>query len=599
MKLLFSVSGILGIYLVSFSSPSRAQVPDSLLAIPNDSVRALAIGQLAANTAFKEKDFPKAYALLEEAYKANQTFKSKYIRAKLLRERGIIEQSQENHAAAIKAYQAAYDAFKVLNDEKMQIDALIRLDQIYFNEHEFDLAENYIRQALSILKNNPSLPVYLLGDCYNELANINGEKGNQNKAYEYGELARKAYIKAGEENTVATTSLNTAITLRKLKRYDESVRRFKQVEAYAIQHKNDFMQLFVYLNLPNTLREMKNYKEALLVNQKALSLIQANPSLKQLRFVSEIHANFHKIYAAQQNYQKAYEHYNLAVLTKDSLTNLEKKREIARLETQFQTLQKEQKIQELGSENEAKQEQLLILLSILAGVVVFLGALFWQFRRLQQSKAKISEQSEQLKVLMKELHHRVKNNLAIVSSLLKLQSNRIEEESAARAVREGQQRVEAMSLIHQRLYQTDLLTSINMRDYIVDLTENLMMAYGYQLDNFDLRLNIEQEELDVDLAIPVGLILNELLTNSFKYAYKEVLTPMLSISLMRDQGLTLEIQDNGPGINESLWKQKGGSFGKRLIKNLSEQTGGIYQIGNNNGTHYKLHIAEQSLRKVA
>lgn len=597
MKKYIPPLGALGLIMIVFVT--QAQVPDSLQSIPDDSVRALAIGKLAANTAFQEKDFNRAYQLLREASKINQRVGSKFIQAKLYRERGIIEQARENNPAAIEAYQTAFESFKSLNNEKMQVDALTRLEQIYFDEHEFDLAERYIRQALSILETNPSLPEYLRGDCYNELANIQGEKGNQPKAFEYGEMARKAYAKAGEEETAAVTSLNTAITLRKMKLYDESERRFRWVENYAVQQKNDYLRLFVYLNFPNTLREMGRFREALEINQQAWDLLLKVPLLKQYKFIEEIHTNFHKIYAAQQNYQKAYEHYHLAIQNKDSLTNLEKKREIARLETQFQTQQKDQMIEELGLDNEAKQEQLLIVLGILVGVVAFLGLLFWQYRRLQQSKAKISEQSEQLKVLMKELHHRVKNNLAIVSSLLKLQSNRIEEESAAKAVREGQQRVEAMSLIHQRLYQTDLLTSINMRDYIVDLTENLMLAYGYGLDNFDLRLNIDEEELDVDLAIPVGLILNELLTNSFKYAYRDVQTPMLSISLIGGQGLTLEIQDNGPGINEIQWKQKGGSFGKRLIKNLSEQTGGIYQIGNNNGTHYKLHIAEHSLKKVA
>lgn len=95
------------------------------------------------------------------------------------------------------------------------------------------------------------------------------------------------------------------------------------------------------------------------------------------------------------------------------------------------------------------------------------------------------------------------------------------------------------------------------------------------------------------------MILNELLTNSFKYAYEHVQTPMLSVSLTGRHGVTLEIKDNGPGIDELHWKQKGGSFGKRLIKNLSEQTGGEYQICADNGTCYKLHIAEQQLRRVA
>jgi two-component sensor histidine kinase len=174
----------------------------------------------------------------------------------------------------------------------------------------------------------------------------------------------------------------------------------------------------------------------------------------------EIYSVFHKAYAAQNNYKEAYANLQLASQSKDSLTNIEKKRELARLEAQFEAKQSQQKIQELGTENEARQRQLILVLGFLVVILFTTGLLAWQYRRLQRSKTKISEQSDQLKVLMKELHHRIKNNLAIVSSLLKLQSNRLEEESAAKAVREGQQRVEAMSLIHQRLYQTDLLTSI-------------------------------------------------------------------------------------------------------------------------------------------
>ncbi len=586
--------------LCAFMVSAQAQVPDSLAAIPDDSVRALAIGKLAVDMAFEKREFTTADQLLVHARTINTTVGSDYVRARLLRDAGIIEQAREDNPAAIRNLQKAYEGFKKIDNPKMQVDALTRLQQVYFSEKEFQLAEKYALQALDIFQHNPSLPLAMLGDCYNELANIYGEKGNQPKSLKYINLARTTYQKAGDENSVQTANFNSAITLRKLGRFTESVARFKEVETFARRTKDDYMLVFVYMNLPKTLLELEDYPEALRLNNQALAMVQSNKSLHEFSFLKNIHSNFHELYAAQNEYKPAYEHYKLAAQYGDSLTDLEKKREIARLETQFSTRQKEEKIEELGDENQAKQRQLLILVAFLGGMAVLLMGLVWQYLRLQRSKATISAQSDQLKLLMKELHHRVKNNLAIVSSLLKLQSSRIEDESAAKAVREGQQRVEAMSLIHQRLYQTDdRLTSINMREYVLDLTENLMLAYGYSLDNFDLRIEIEQEELDVDLAIPVGLILNELLTNSFKYAYEHVQTPMLSISLTGKQGVTLEIKDNGPGINELQWKQKGGSFGKRLIKNLSEQTGGEYHIGTDNGTCYKLHIAEQVLRKVA
>jgi len=596
LSLLFLGFLWIGTSLVS----TQAQVPDSLAAIPDDSVRALAIGKLSVDMAFEKREFAIADGLLAQARMINSTLQSEFVEARLLRDAGIIEQAREDNPAAIRYLQKAYEGFKKVKSPKMQVDALTRLEQVYFSEDELELAEKYALQALDIFQQNPSLPVGMLGDCYNELSNIYGKGGDQPKSLKYINLARTTYQKAGEEQSVQTANFNSAIVLRKMGRFKESLARFKEVESYAIRTKNDYYLVFVYMNLPKTLMELGDYAEALRVNNKALKMTRSDKSLNEFSFLKDIHGNFHELYAAQNEYKPAYEHYKLAVQYSDSLTDLEKKREIARLETQFSTRQKEEKIEQLGDENQAKQQQLLILAGFLAGMAALLIGLVWQYLRLQRSKATISAQSEQLKLLMKELHHRVKNNLAIVSSLLKLQSNRIEDESAAKAVREGQQRVEAMSLIHQRLYQTDdRLTSINMREYVVDLTENLMLAYGYSLDNFDLRIDIEQEELDVDLAIPVGLILNELLTNSFKYAYNQVQTPMLSVSLTGTQGVTLEIKDNGPGINELQWKQKGGSFGKRLIKNLSEQTGGEYQICADNGTCYKLHIAEQTLRRVA
>jgi two-component sensor histidine kinase len=191
---------------------------------------------------------------------------------------------------------------------------------------------------------------------------------------------------------------------------------------------------------------------------------------------------------------------------------------------------------------------------------------------------------------MKELHHRVKNNLAIVSSLLSMQSNRLEDKNAAKAVREGQMRVQAMSLIHQRLYKTDDVSTVNIKDYFTELAESLMQAYGYSSDDFELTIEVKNPALDVDLAIPLGLIVNELITNSFKYAYEGIERPSLSIYLKNDKDITLKIQDNGIGIDEKLVSQKSNSFGQKLIKGLSKQLKGTYKFENNHGTYFELNI---------
>jgi two-component sensor histidine kinase len=205
---------------------------------------------------------------------------------------------------------------------------------------------------------------------------------------------------------------------------------------------------------------------------------------------------------------------------------------------------------------------------------------------------KIQEQSDKLVLMMKELHHRVKNNLSIVASLLNLQTYGLTDQDAIKAVQTGQKRVEAMSLIHQKLYQTSHTTALNIKEYITDLVENIMESYGYSRQNFNLLLDIEQTEIDVDLAIPIGLILNELVTNSFKYAYQQVPDPTLEIKFKTEGGIYLKVKDNGAGIDMDKWNSKGRrSFGKQLIISLSKQVSGQYKVENDGGAVFELAIA--------
>lgn len=218
---------------------------------------------------------------------------------------------------------------------------------------------------------------------------------------------------------------------------------------------------------------------------------------------------------------------------------------------------------------------------------------------LEKQKMQIQASLEEKNILLKELHHRVKNNFAMVSSLLRIQSTKLEDEKANQIVLQGQQRINAISMIHQRLYQTDKITSINIKEYVNDLAEGLMNAYGYNCDNFDLDLDIENGELDVDLSMSLGLIINELLTNAFKYAYIKIRQPKLKISIKKNGGLILEIKDNGIGIDIDQWTKTSNSFGKKLIAGLTLQLGGVYTIEKNNGTFFQLQIPKEKLKIAA
>lgn len=277
-------------------------------------------------------------------------------------------------------------------------------------------------------------------------------------------------------------------------------------------------------------------------------------------------------------------HFDSASLALEKYTELKKDHDneilsghAQELATRYETGKKDAQIKDLDQQNRLRNK--LLLISVAASCV-FLALLFWVW---QQNK-KIRKQEGHLNYLMKELHHRVKNNLQIVSSLLNLQSARIDDPMAQKALMEGQHRIEAMSLIHQKLYQTKTTSRVNIQEFIAELSENLMHAYGYKDDNFNLQLQITIKELEADIAIPVGLILNEVVTNAFKYAYKNVTAPALRITLREsDHKLLLTIADNGRELTEKAWRQSV-SFGRQLMQSLTQQLEGSMQLNCDDGS---------------
>jgi two-component sensor histidine kinase len=193
--------------------------------------------------------------------------------------------------------------------------------------------------------------------------------------------------------------------------------------------------------------------------------------------------------------------------------------------------------------------------------------------------------------MMKELHHRVKNNLQIISSLLSLQSYKLKDDEALEAIRLSQQRVQAMSFIHQRLYTTDQTRLVNMKEYLQDLTLSLVMAYGFDEGTMDLDVRIAHQWLDVDKALPLGLIANEVTTNALKYAFKGDQRPALSIGLAEEgENLLFTVKDNGRGWDLRRWEQPGASFGRQLVETLCRQLRAKQQLSYLDGSVFAFAI---------
>jgi len=267
-------------------------------------------------------------------------------------------------------------------------------------------------------------------------------------------------------------------------------------------------------------------------------------------------------------------------------------------ESIYRDRQRITKVLEVEYETERKQEQLenqeLIISNqnkIVAISVVFIFILLILSIVLYRVYSKVKDQKNRIETLMRELHHRVKNNLQVISSLLGLQSMKLTDESAQKAVEEGKERIRAMSLIHQKLYTDENVTSLNVKEYINSLVLELAQSYGFSEEN--LQVEIPEKNFDVETTLPLGLIINELVSNAFKYAFKDIEKPLLELKLVsEDKGQhTLIIRDNGVGIPDDFKIENASSFGLKLVNILSKQLKGKLMINTDNGLKYSLKFS--------
>ena len=244
-------------------------------------------------------------------------------------------------------------------------------------------------------------------------------------------------------------------------------------------------------------------------------------------------------------------------------------------------------------ENQLLQERKVRGLLIGFSILLLLSAvtILYLYGRQKSKNLLIQRQANDLEVLMKEIHHRVKNNMQIVSSLLDLQSNTIKDTQAAEAVKEGKNRVQSMAIIHQHLYQEGNIRGIKMDEYISTLTQNLFSSYNINPDRISLKTDIEKLNLDVDTVIPLGLIINELVSNSLKYAFDNVNNGVVSISLKeKDDCLELLVKDDGRGFPTGLNIHKNNSFGLQLITAFAQKLKARLDFYNDNGAAVHMQI---------
>ncbi|CAA9340080.1 MAG: Two-component system sensor histidine kinase [uncultured Cytophagales bacterium] len=377
---------------------------------------------------------------------------------------------------------------------------------------------------------------------------------------------------------------------------------------------------------------------------------KADPYLKRLaaarkqmmpRQRMEISLLHFRVDSALARYPSAIRHYQQYTALKDSLFSETQGKQVARLNIQYETEQKEQalKLREknialLTERSRAQQTQRNALVG---GTALLLALLLLSYNRyrlkrrsnlrllvqqqqLQDQQREINQKNEHLSQLLdekdsllmqkdkllqeqerllKEIHHRVKNNLQVVMSLLNLQADSLQDRAALSAIQESQHRVQAMALIHQKLYQSEGVARIPMDAYIEEMSAYLHDSFC-RARPVRITLAVEPVELDVTLAVPVGLIINEALTNAFKYAFpgERAGTIRLSLHQLAPACYELVISDNGVGLPAHFDPARSRSLGMTLMHGFSGQLGSELSLVSPPGLTISLVFGEEQMRVI-
>ena len=380
-------------------------------------------------------------------------------------------------------------------------------------------------------------------------------------------------------------------SLIKKERYEEAKsylsKNIKFLEEYNLRTIDVYQ--FTYDLLGDIAKAEDRYDEAIAYYEKAKnSSIAINTKSNTAYFIWKLY----EVYELMGDYKNALENY-IEYSEANNIIEVERnERSLRESELQVNVLKKDKELA-------ANQQQQIIYIVALTIGVLLLGLLYRNYRLKQKSNQKLEalnavladknglldKRNAENELLLKEIHHRVKNNLEMVKSLIALQSAQIDDPATKDAMIASQNRVQSMGIIHQKLYQGTNLGSIEMKDYFLNLGEGILNTFNAE-ERVRIECAMDNLDLDVDTAVPIGLIVNELLTNALKYAFPENEQGTIHISLEKttDNYLKLKVNDNGVGKVVGI-APKGTGFGTQLVQLLTQQLNGKMSERIDKGTH--------------
>ena len=540
-------------------------------------------------TYYKLGDFAEAQKNINLLLENADQERNKWDYADGLSFRGYLQSKMDKYDLAWQDYQKTLEIYKEIKDFSGQVNILISMGNIKLLKGKIrqareiyqearDQAQKYNHTAgLAALENNLAIIAEINEDydlaLENNIASLELERSENN------------------EIGIITSLYNLGNLYLTLNKFDSSRISFMQSLELSQRLDENFLIKEIYYRLAELFATSNEFKKALDYHKK---YAQMNYELN--------------IADLQTRYEVGKRRYEVELLKKqNTILNLQKSRLILGLlslfvvvilliwvntsKTKVNRLLKSEVNERRLTEDELKKIKSELEQRVLqrtSELTRLNESLQKEVSDRRQYQEKLEMSLEEKDVMMKEIHHRVKNNMQVVSSLLKMQANYIDDESIVEIFNDSYHRVKSMSLIHEKLYRSDDLARIDFRDYVQSLTKLLYNTFTPSA-NIDFVFDLKDIFLDVNVAIPCGLIINELITNSLKYAFRDCTEGKIIIKMEHDlySGYSMIVKDTGSGLPKDFNVNKTRSLGMRLVYLLSEdQLEGKVTINTGKGTEF-------------
>lgn len=483
-------------------------------------------------------------------------------RAWVHRKRNELPQAAEADLQALRMMES-------LQDQQGIANALTRVAEDLYLQDRSEEAIEYAQRSIDLAEKSNFQEQWVFATRMAGIIQMKRSKPELALQYFDAALSKAKTLEQLSPLDIASLLNDHGNALKHLKRYPEALEAYQESLKTAEKFNLEMVKIAIWGNLGEVNLKMGRYAEALPYQLKTIESQERNNDLSNL---AENYMHISRTYENLGNFPLALSFERKSRQLADSTLNALSDAKVSELRTQYETEKKEATI--AAQENQLSQQRTLQWLSL--GVAALLALLAFNFWRnaiaRKKANALLAAKNQENELLLKEIHHRVKNNLEVVSSLLALQSAQIDDPNVKDAMQEGQNRVQSIGIVHQKLYQRNNLAAVEMKDYFLNLSENVLETFGAE-NRVRIELAMQELELDVDTAVPLGLIVNELLSNALKYAFPNGAQGEVKIKLEKPSAtlLRLEVADNGVGKGGVT---QGTGFGTQLISLLSRQLNG-------------------------